>query len=94
MKYVKVLWSHEYDDEPVLFISEIGDDGYEVRKVEFYRDGRSEWADEGHETSTVGLSEIAFVGVDEMSMQAEFDAEETTVEEFESVWASARGNAS
>lgn len=86
MRYVKVAWDHDFADDPVLYLSELGDDGYEVRKVQFYRDGRSEWADEGHETATVGLSEIPFPSVEEISSKSEFSAELISVEEFERAW--------
>jgi hypothetical protein len=88
VRYVKVAWRHDLDDEPVLYLSELGDDGYEVRKIQFFRDGRSEWADEDHETASVGLSEIAFPAIEDISSQPEFDAEEITAEEFEMAWVS------
>lgn len=86
MRYVKVAWVHEFADDPVLYLSELGDDGYETRKVQFYRDGRSEWADESFETATVGLSEIPFPPLEEISSQPEFTAQVITPEEFEHAW--------
>ena len=88
MRYVKVAWHHDFEDEPVLYFSELGEDGYETRKVQVFRNGRSEWADEGHETGSVGLSEIPFSSVEEISSREEFDAMEISVGEFERVWAS------
>jgi hypothetical protein len=90
VKYVKVRWDHHFTDDPVLYISELGDDGYETRKLQRYQDGRWEWADEGHETATVGLSEIPFPSVEEISGQPGFDAEVISKEEFERTWAEAR----
>lgn len=75
MEYVKVHWSHSFEEEPVIFLSELGDDRCENRKVQIYRDGRSEWADEAHETATAGLSEIEFPDLVEISSQPEFTAE-------------------
>ncbi|MFG2561610.1 DUF6881 domain-containing protein [Streptomyces sp. NPDC048496] len=86
MRYVKVAWSHDFADDPVLYLSELGDDGYETRKVQFYRDGRVEWADESHETATVGLSEIPFPALEEISSQPEFVAELIDSKEFEQAW--------
>jgi len=86
VRYVKVAWDHDFADDPVIYLSELGDDGYETRKVQFYRDGRSEWADEIHETATVGLSEIPFPSLEEISSQPEFSAELITVDEFENAW--------
>ncbi|GAA3206936.1 DUF6881 domain-containing protein [Actinocorallia longicatena] len=90
MRYVKVTWQHEFDDEPILYLSELGDDGYETRKVQIFRDGRVEWADEQRETATVGLSEIPFPSLEEISNQPEFEAEEIGAEEFEQAWLEAR----
>ena len=90
MRYVKVACDHELEDEPVLYFSELGEDDYETRKVQIYRDGRSEWADESKEDEKVGLSEIAFPPVEDISMQPEFTAEEISADEFESVWRASR----
>ncbi|MGN5380524.1 DUF6881 domain-containing protein [Streptomyces lasalocidi] len=90
MEYVKVEWSHSFEEDPVIYLSELGDDRYETRKVQIYRDGRSEWADETHETATVGLSEIAFPDLREISSQPEFTAVLISAEEFELAWNRAR----
>lgn len=93
MRYVKVVWEHDFPDDPVLYLSELGEDGYEVRKIQLYRDGRSEWADGRHETATVGLSEIPFPSVEEISSQSDCRAELITSEEFERAWSDARAKA-
>jgi hypothetical protein len=90
MRYVKVAWTHDFPDDPVLYLSELGDDGYETRKVQVYRDGRSEWADEHHEAAMVSLSEIPFPSVEEISSQPDCRAELMTSEEFERAWNNAR----
>lgn len=90
MRYVKVVWSHDLEDEPVLYLSELGEDGYENRKIQFFRDGKVEWVDELHETASVSLSEVAFpLDLREISDQPEFDAEEMGPEEFEREWVKA-----
>ncbi|WP_131742948.1 DUF6881 domain-containing protein [Actinomadura roseirufa] len=86
MRYVKVTWHHENDDDPVVYFSELGTDGYETRKVQIYRDGRSAWADEAYETDTAGLSEVPFPPLEEISYQEEFEAEEIAAVEFEEEW--------
>lgn len=91
MRYVKVAWSHDLADEPVLYLSELGEDGYENRKMQFFRDGKVEWADKFHETASVGLAEVAFpLDLREISDQPEFDAAEIAPEEFEREWVKAR----
>ncbi|MET9852166.1 hypothetical protein ABZY57_04335 [Streptomyces sp. NPDC006450] len=88
MRYIKVSWEHNFPDEPILCLSEIGDDDYETRKVNVYSDGRSEWADDGHETPSIGLSEIPFPELGEISRQPEFLAEEISAAEFDQAWRS------
>lgn len=93
MEYVKVAWEHDFPDEPVIYLSELGEDRYETRKVQLYRDGRADWADEHHETATVGLSEISFPSVEEISRQPDCRAEQISSEEFEQAWTNARASA-
>ena len=90
MKYVKVHWLHDSRDDPITYYSELADDRYETRKVQIYRDGRAEWSDEEHETAAVGLSEVPFPDLMEISSRPEFIAEEIDSAEFESVWNMAR----
>ncbi len=92
MRYVKVTWHHDFDDEPVLYFHEVGPDDYETRRVQTYRDGHSEWADENHETATAGVAEIPIAPIEEIASQPEFDAEDITRDQFETEWAKARNN--
>ena len=86
MWYLRVLWSHDFVDEPVELYSEIGPDGYERRKVERFRDGRLGWADEQHEVGGTGLGEVPVTSVDEINAQDEFQASVITAERFDRVW--------
>ena len=55
-RYQEVRWHHDLPEEPVVLYSEI-DSGFEVRKVEVYRDGRHDYADRSHSTGTTMLGE-------------------------------------
>jgi hypothetical protein len=66
MRYQKVLWHHELADEPVVLYSEI-DAGFEVRKVEVYRDGRLDYADGSASTGTTGLGQVLTPAVGELN---------------------------
>jgi hypothetical protein len=57
VRYLKVAWHHDLADEPVLLSSEIGDDSYEVRKVEVFGDGSMTYADEAGATGNMWLGE-------------------------------------
>lgn len=43
IRYLRVMWHHDFDDEPVLLLREI-ENGREIRKVEKLRDGRTQYA--------------------------------------------------
>jgi hypothetical protein len=53
-RYQSVLWHHDHPDEPMVLYSEI-DVGFEVRKVEVYRDGRHDYAGRSRSTGTTML---------------------------------------
>ncbi len=84
--YWKVHWLHDFDVEPVTLFSEIGEDGYEVRKIQRYRDGRLLKADSSHETGEIGLSEIPVGPIEAVAAQPEFSAFVISRDEFEDVW--------
>jgi hypothetical protein len=88
MWYLRVLWHHDQSGDPVEYFSEVGDDGWEIRRVQCYRDGRMEWADGTRETDSVGLSE-APIDFDEIASQAEFEAFMISAAEFEQEWSKA-----
>ncbi len=69
-----------------MLFSEIGEDGYETRKIQGYRDGRLLRADDLHETSEVGLSEIPVGNIEDVAAQADFSANVILRAEFEDVW--------
>lgn len=89
VEYWKVEWLHDFQEEPTKFFSEIGHDGYEVRKIQHYRDGRRLKADESHESSEIGLSEIPVGAIEDVASQPEFAASLISREEFEQAWESA-----
>ncbi|MFI5683750.1 DUF6881 domain-containing protein [Streptomyces sp. NPDC051636] len=86
MKYWKVDWLHDFESEPTAFYSEIGSDGYEVRKIQLYRDGRILKSDKFHESGEIGLSEIPVGAIEDVASQPEFSAALISQEEFEQVW--------
>ena len=50
MRHQRVRWIHERADEPVVLYAEVDDDGWEVRKVDQYIDGRLVRAGPGEES--------------------------------------------
>ncbi|SEQ96424.1 DUF6881 domain-containing protein [Actinokineospora terrae] len=93
MRYLKTHWHHDHPDEPVLIYSEIDADRAETRKVEVYRDGRHDWADERESTGSTFLAEVDMPDDEEFAAIAadpEFSPEWIERAEFEQAWAKAR----
>ncbi|RBQ16242.1 hypothetical protein DP939_31415 [Spongiactinospora rosea] len=91
MRYLRVEWHHDFPEEPVKLYSEIDDEGYELRKVQVFRDERLERADAETETAATGLSEVPIGPVEEIDAQEEFSASTITRAEFEHIWSRAAG---
>ncbi|MFF3908551.1 DUF6881 domain-containing protein [Streptomyces sp. NPDC001848] len=91
MWYLKVIWHHDFSDEPVEILSEVGEDRYEVRKTEVFRDGRLDWADESRWSPSTMLGEVPVPPLEEINEQEEFTAVVIPAEEFEQAGAAARG---
>ncbi|WP_431917450.1 DUF6881 domain-containing protein [Amycolatopsis tucumanensis] len=87
--YKKVIWHHGHPDEPVLLYSETGDDGYETRKVDLYRDGRQDYADESTSIGTTFLGQEPEPPLEEIAADADFTLFVIDADEFEAVWRSA-----
>ena len=86
--YLRVLWEHDLPNEPIDLYSEVDEDGYETRKVEIYRDGRRDYADESSHTGTTMLSDVPIGTVDDIADQPEFTPTRISQEDFDAVWLS------
>ena len=84
--YLKVVWHHRLADEPIELYSEINDSRMELRKVEVYRDGRHDFANDASSVGTTRLSEGALPSVEEIAAQSEFTPTMIESAEFEKVW--------
>jgi hypothetical protein len=84
--YLKALWHHDFAEEPVEIFGEVGDDGYEIRKVHVFRGGRLEWTNAEHEEDMTGLGQMPVPPVSEINEGEEFAAEEIAASLFEAVW--------
>lgn len=89
MKYLKVKWLHDFDDEPVLLYSELTDDRSEVRKVEVFPNGTYGYAYDEKAKGTTQLSDTTFPSEDEIAEDPQFVPETITKEEFEEIWVKA-----
>ena len=92
MKYLKVEWIHDFDDEPVLMYSEITEDREEIRKVEIFPDGGYGYAYDNVVKGTTQLSETFIPTEQEIAEDPQFVPVLITEEEFIEVWAKAVSN--
>jgi len=87
-EYLRVRWHHDLPDEPVLLLSEV-EDGWEVRKVERFSDGRVQRAGPGESTGGTELSETKLPTAKEIASDFQFTVEPTTADEFDTEWRAA-----
>ena len=84
-RYLRTEWHHDHADEPVLLLSEV-EGGFEVRKVEAYRDGHMDYADATCSTGSTVLAEGLMPRVEDISSDDQFTPDEISAEEFEEIW--------
>ena len=95
MEYIKVKWIHIHPDEPILLYSEIDADGWEVRKLEVFADGRVGFADPTEATAPTNtkLSHEPMPSLIEIASDPQFQPTHITPEEFDGLWARRKSTA-
>ena len=87
MKYIKVIWRHIFEEEPYAFYSEIDSQGYEIRKIEFLKNGELiGFADENQTWGETILSDQTIPTIEEIIEDDAFDGFEITKDDFETIW--------
>ncbi len=89
LRYQVIVWHHDLPDEPTFLYSEVGVDGYELRKVEECETGRQDFAGLGVQQGRARLSETPVPPVAEIVGDPQFSGNSITPAEFESVWSQA-----
>ncbi len=87
MRYLRIQWLHDHPDEPVELFSELDEAGWEVRKVEVFRDGSLGFASRTEATPSTVLGEAPVPALADITADAQFRPLPLSKEEFESVWA-------
>lgn len=87
MRYIDITWHHQEKDEPCRLVSEISADGFEKRKLEFFRDGQVGYASGLSVSDTTMLSVGKIPPLDEIISRAEFSGAAISREQFEQLWA-------
>lgn len=86
MRYIDVEWLHADAETPVRIVSEIGADGYESRKIEFYADGRIAHATETTASGDTELGDQLVPSIEHINAQGEFRGAEIDAAFFEELW--------
>ncbi len=87
--YIRCRWHHDFADAPIDIWSEIGSDGFELRKLEYFRNGTVGYA---NHSKTTEASTGTFLGdqkipsIDEIARDPQFEPEEVSRVDFEAKW--------
>src|SRR5262249_45225376 len=90
MRYLRVEWIHPDPNEPATLYSQLDDEGWEVRKVEVFADGRVGFASGMEATPSTVLGEKLVPSVEEIATDRQFRPVLISREEFERIWARRR----
>lgn len=86
-RYTDVQWRHAAPDYPIRLVSEIDADGYETRKLEFFRDGRvASAASREDDFSDTRLGEVPVPSLLEINSDPQFEGIAITAAAFETLW--------
>ena len=86
MRYIDVEWIHDLEDEPFRLVSEIGDDNFELRKLEFCRNGKLGFASGETHTENTMLGIVEVPPLEEINSDVEFQGISISKHKFEQLW--------
>ncbi|WP_226669220.1 DUF6881 domain-containing protein [Microbulbifer aggregans] len=86
MRYIDVEWIQDSEDYPNRLVSEIADDNFETRKLEFFANGSVGYASEKGSTKDTELGTCEVPSLGEINSQDEFSGQSITRDEFEKMW--------
>jgi hypothetical protein len=88
LKYIKIFWNQEEDEYPIEIYAKLDNDNYEVKRVEFFKNGKVAYADENIENGTY-LSPAQYTDLNEFNVPNGMDdvfATEISEDEFNEAW--------
>ncbi len=87
MRYIDVKWLHHNPEYPIRLVSEIDSDGYEIRKLEFFQDGRAGFACATTSQLGVELGTVSMPSIFKINEIEEFEGKEIFQTDFDALWA-------
>lgn len=91
MEYLRVRWVHNHSSEPIILISELDADRFELRKIEKFRDGKIGTASVKGSTPGTRLGEAPVPPLNVIEADPQFVIEPCSPSDFEQEWRSALG---
>ena len=92
MRYVHINWIHDFKAEPIHIYSEVGDDDYEIRKVEVFPDGKLGFASDALTQHGTELGDQPFPVLEEINGKDEWEemiGQQIDQSTFEAMWQAA-----
>lgn len=86
MDYIDVMWCHAFEDEPVRLVSELNAERFEVRKLEFFRNGSVGFASQNAHSDGTELGLIPVPLLEEINIDPQFVGVAISGAEFEVLW--------
>ena len=84
--YIRHRWDHDFDNDPVELWSELDEHRFELRKLEYFRDGTVGYADRTESSSRTQLGDQPVPGNAEILSTGEFEELEVSEASFEERW--------
>jgi coenzyme F420-reducing hydrogenase delta subunit len=87
MKYIKIHWIHNFKDDPEFIYSAIDESGYEIKKVEIFKNGDCIIYSENINSDR--LAEGMYPLLEELNFKEEFESMQTieiSETEFTEIW--------
>ena len=89
MTYLKVVWKHDFLEEPTELFSELDEERYETRKVERFRNGLLQFAGPQGASGDTWLGETPIPPAEKIAQDPVFLVCPLTSDEFEQLYQSA-----
>ncbi len=89
-RFQVIYCDHDLPDQPTVLYSEIGVDGFELRKIEEYQSGRQDLAGPGLQRGMTRLGDGPVPPIAEIVSDSQFRGHSITRAEFEAVWNAAK----
>lgn len=85
-RYIRVHWLHNLPDEPIDLWSELDDQRYETRKIEYFPDGSVGFASHQESVGGTRLGKIPIPSLSDIAKDTQFKPQVVTKDLFEERW--------